>query len=79
MVATRKLFTLSVYSGVLKITPQHDFLDYDIASRHRNEIEQVSSDALNRRCIDKTGKVTVAGFEGCDRFEARERVCLYGK
>jgi len=54
-------------TGVLKITPAHDLLDYEIGSRHNLEKLQV---------IDKKGKLTeLAGeFKGLSSLEARDRV-----
>ncbi|MDW8327588.1 MAG: valine--tRNA ligase [Anaerolineales bacterium] len=53
-------------TGALKITPGHDFTDYEIGARHKLPIISV---------LDREAKVTAAGgpYQGLDRFEARER------
>lgn len=59
-------------TGVLKITPSHDFVDLNIARRHKEEIDD---EAMNRCCIDEQGRlVNAPGFNGLDRFEARSKV-----
>ena len=55
-------------SGCVKITPAHDFNDYDIGNRHGLESIQ---------CIDFDGKIVNKNFipeklRGLDRFEARD-------
>jgi len=52
-------------TGALKITPGHDFTDYEIGARHKLPIISV---------LDREAKVTAAGgpYQGLDRFEARE-------
>lgn len=58
---------------MLKITPSHDFVDLNIARRHKEEIDD---EAMNRCCIDEQGRlVNAPGFNGLDRFEARSKVC----
>ena len=54
-------------TGAVKVTPAHDPLDFEIASRHDLEAIQV---------IDTGARITDAGgpFRGQDRFEARESV-----
>jgi valyl-tRNA synthetase len=53
-------------TGALKITPGHDFTDYEIGARHTLPIISI---------LDREAKVTAAGgpYKGLDRFEARER------
>jgi len=54
-------------TGVLKVTPAHDPLDFEIGQRHGLEVIEV---------IDATGHLTArAGdeFTGMERFEARRR------
>ena len=57
-------------SGCVKITPAHDFNDYEIGKR--NNLEMI-------RCLDFDGKVEDHEFipkelRGLDRFEAREKI-----
>ncbi|PIO55272.1 hypothetical protein TELCIR_23342 [Teladorsagia circumcincta] len=63
-------------SGALKITPSHDALDWEIASRHQEEILSHDQTALTRSCIDIHGKLnqTAKEFAGLDRFDARAKV-----
>jgi valyl-tRNA synthetase len=53
-------------TGALKITPGHDFTDYEIGARHNLPIISI---------LDREAKVTEAGgpYKGLDRFEAREK------
>ena len=55
-------------SGCVKITPAHDFNDYEIGERHGLEIINVLTDdaAMNAAVPE--------GYRGLDRFEARKRV-----
>ena len=55
-------------SGCVKITPSHDFNDYEIGEKHKLEFIQ---------CIDLDGKISNEDFipenlRGKDRFEARK-------
>ena len=57
-------------SGCVKITPAHDFNDYEIGKRHNLEMI---------RCLDFDGKIEDYEFipkelRGLDRFEAREKI-----
>ena len=57
-------------SGCVKITPAHDFNDYEIGKRHNLEMI---------RCLDFDGKIEGHEFipkelRGLDRFEAREKI-----
>ena len=57
-------------SGCVKITPAHDFNDYEIGKRHNLEMI---------RCLDFDGKIVDLDFipqelRGLDRFEAREKI-----
>jgi valyl-tRNA synthetase len=56
-------------SGCVKITPAHDPNDYDVWSRHRNEIGLVN--ILN---ADGTLNEAAGPYAGLDRFEARKKV-----
>ena len=55
-------------SGCVKITPAHDFNDYDVGQRH--DLEQINiftaDAAINDNAPEK--------YRGLDRFEARKRV-----
>jgi valyl-tRNA synthetase len=55
-------------TGAVKITPGHDFNDYEVGKRHRLEpISILTLDArLNERAPEK--------YRGLDRFEARKKV-----
>ena len=53
-------------SGAVKITPAHDFNDYDVGKRNKLEIINI---------LEKNGKINHNGikeFIGLDRFEARK-------
>ena len=57
-------------SGCVKITPAHDFNDYEIGKRHNLEMI---------RCLDFDGNIEDYEFipkelRGLDRFEAREKI-----
>jgi valyl-tRNA synthetase len=54
-------------TGVVKITPAHDFNDFEVGLRH-------GLDKIN--IFDESGIINSAGrqFEGMDRFEARKRI-----
>ena len=55
-------------SGAVKITPAHDFNDYDVGKRNRLEIINI---------FEKNGKINKNGIKeyiGLDRFEARKLI-----
>jgi len=54
-------------SGIIKVTPAHDFTDYDIAQRHKIPIKQV---------IDKQGKMMAncGKYAGMTTKECREAI-----
>ncbi len=55
-------------SGAVKITPAHDFNDYDVGKRNKLEIINV---------LEKDGKINKNGIKDCiglDRFEARKLI-----
>ncbi|MDD2365082.1 MAG: valine--tRNA ligase [Desulfuromonadaceae bacterium] len=54
-------------TGVVKITPAHDFNDFEVGLRH-------GLDKIN--VLDESGIINSAGkqYEGMDRFEARKRI-----
>jgi valyl-tRNA synthetase len=67
-VITDSYVSLEFGTGALKITPAHDFNDFDVARRHQLPAIQV---------IDESGKMTKeAGLKyvGLDRFVCREQI-----
>ena len=52
-------------TGVVKITPAHDFNDFEVGQRHGLPAIAV---------MDDWGRITVEPFKGVDRFEAREAI-----
>ncbi|PJF31492.1 MAG: valine--tRNA ligase [Candidatus Thermofonsia Clade 1 bacterium] len=54
-------------TGALKVTPGHDFSDYEIAQRHNLPI-------LNIMNKDATLNAEAGPYQGLDRFVARERL-----
>lgn len=54
-------------TGVVKITPAHDFNDFEVGARHNLE---------NINIFDESGVINEAGqqYEGMDRFAARARI-----
>ncbi len=54
-------------SGAVKITPAHDFNDFEVGQRH--QLEQVS-------VIDENGKMNeqAGPYQGLERFEARKQI-----
>jgi valyl-tRNA synthetase len=54
-------------SGAVKITPAHDFNDFEIGKRHNLEFINI---------FDESGVVNVngGGYQGLERFEARKQV-----
>jgi valyl-tRNA synthetase len=55
-------------SGCVKITPAHDFNDYQVGQRH--ELDPLNVMTLDARMNDNAP----AKYRGLDRFEARERI-----
>jgi len=55
-------------TGCVKITPAHDFNDYQVGVRH--QLEPISILTLDARINDNAPEA----YRGLDRFEARERV-----
>jgi len=55
-------------TGCLKITPAHDFTDYDIGKRHNLEMINIltAKGTLNDNCPED--------YQGLDRFEARKKI-----
>ncbi len=54
-------------TGAVKVTPAHDFNDFEIAKRH--DLERINIFDKNARLTSETGP-----YEGLDRFEARKKV-----
>jgi len=52
-------------TGAVKITPAHDFNDFEVAQRHNLPAIQI---------MDDWGRITAEPFKGMDRFEAREAI-----
>jgi valyl-tRNA synthetase len=55
-------------TGCVKITPAHDFNDYQVGQRHK--LEAISVFTLDARINDRAP----AAYRGLDRFEARARI-----
>ena len=55
-------------SGAVKITPAHDFNDYEVGMRHNLEIINIFNEKaeLNENCPNE--------YQGLDRFQAREKI-----
>ncbi|MCA9255722.1 MAG: class I tRNA ligase family protein, partial [Phycisphaerales bacterium] len=56
-------------TGCVKITPAHDPNDYDVWSRHKDEIGMIN-------VLEVDGKINANGgaYQGLDRFDARKKV-----
>jgi len=57
-------------TGAVKITPAHDFNDYDVGKRNKLEIINI---------LEKDGKINnngIKGYIGLDRFEARKKIII---
>lgn len=54
-------------TGVLKVTPAHDFNDFEIAKRHNLQAVKI---------MDEDGRINENGgpYAGMDRFECREKI-----
>ncbi len=72
-------------TGCVKITPAHDFNDYEVWLRHRDNIsiqEQphggliniFTADAAVRANTDEEGQLIPEQYSSLDRFEARKRI-----
>ncbi len=55
-------------SGAVKITPAHDFNDFEVGKRHNLELLNILNDdgSLNENCPDE--------YQGMDRFDARKQI-----
>ena len=56
-------------TGCLKITPAHDFNDYEVAKRH-------NLPSINIFTPDASIALTGSEYDGLDRYEARDRIVL---
>ncbi|MGD2074796.1 MAG: valine--tRNA ligase [Gammaproteobacteria bacterium] len=72
-------------TGCVKITPAHDFNDYQVWQRHRDEkpiadqphgglINVLTADAAIRSNTDAERDLIPAAYVGIDRYAARERI-----
>ena len=72
-------------TGCVKITPAHDFNDYEVWQRHRDEIqisEQAHGGLINIFTVDaavrentaEEGELLPARYIGMDRYEARKQI-----
>jgi valyl-tRNA synthetase len=72
-------------TGCVKITPAHDFNDYEVWLRHRDQvaiqelphgglINIFTVDAAIRANTDDEGDLIPAPYTGLDRYEARKRI-----
>ncbi len=72
-------------TGCVKITPAHDFNDYEVWLRHRDEtpisaqphgglINIFTPDAAVRPNLPEEGQLLPAHYIGLDRYEARKRI-----
>ena len=74
-IVNRKIIIIEDYyadpeqgTGAVKITPAHDFNDYDVGKRNKLEIINI---------LEKDGKINENGIKsyiGLDRFEARKKI-----
>ena len=55
-------------TGALKITPAHDFNDYDVGKRNKLEIINIFTED------GKINKNAISQYVGLDRFEARKKI-----
>ena len=55
-------------SGAVKITPAHDFNDFEVGKRHNLELLNILNDdgTLNQNCPNE--------YQGMDRFDARKKI-----
>ena len=55
-------------SGAVKITPAHDFNDFEVGKRHNLELLNILNDdgTLNQNCPNE--------YQGMDRFDARKQI-----
>ncbi|VDM96983.1 unnamed protein product [Thelazia callipaeda] len=66
------LVNINKGTGVLKVAPTHGLIDFQIAKKHKDFI---NDEDLNRSCIDESGRlINTSDFDGIDRFEARRKI-----
>jgi len=58
-------------SGAVKITPAHDFNDFDVGTRH--DLERINILDENAYLLDNVPE----GYQGLERFEARKKVIIH--
>ena len=76
-VVNRKIIIIEDYyadpnqgTGAVKITPAHDFNDYDVGKRNKLDIINI---------LEKDGKINnngIKSYVGLDRFEARKKIII---
>ena len=57
-------------TGAVKITPAHDFNDFEVGKRH--DLEQIAILDIHARIVD--ADFIPAAYRGLDRFEARKKI-----
>jgi len=57
-------------TGAVKITPAHDFNDFEVGKRHN--LEQISILDIHGKIV--TDETVPAAYRGLDRFDARKRI-----
>ncbi|XXF80741.1 valine--tRNA ligase [Myxococcaceae bacterium GXIMD 01537] len=67
IIADAELVNMEFGTGVVKVTPAHDFNDYQTGLRHKLPMLSILDDAAR---INKEG----GAYAGLDRFEARKKV-----
>ena len=55
-------------TGAMKVTPAHDFNDFEIGKRHKLEVINIFDKTA---CINENGP---EGYQGLDRFDARKKL-----
>ncbi|MBI38047.1 MAG: valine--tRNA ligase [Leptospiraceae bacterium] len=67
IVGDAELVDMEFGTGAVKITPAHDFNDFDVGKRHELESITIFDDSA---CVNQEG----GPFAGLDRFEARKQI-----
>ena len=57
-------------SGCVKITPAHDFNDYEVGLRHK--LEKINIFTVDAKINDQAPQT----YQGMDRFEARKKLSM---
>jgi valyl-tRNA synthetase len=60
-------------TGAVKITPAHDFNDFEVAKRHGLTMINVLS-AAGKMALDHNDLENMRSYDGLDRFEARKQI-----